>query len=90
MVVFELELCIFDELDLGLDIDVLKIVFQGVNVLCDGKCVFIIVIYYQCIFDYIKLDYVYVLYQGWIVKLGDFFLVKQLEEQGYGWFIEQQ
>ena len=31
-----------------------------------------------------------VLYQGRIVKSGDFSLVKQLEEQGYGWLTEQQ
>ncbi len=40
--------------------------------------------------DYIKPDYVHVLYQGRIVKSGDFSLVKQLEEQGYGWLTEQQ
>ncbi|HAJ4739611.1 TPA: Fe-S cluster assembly scaffold SufA [Escherichia coli] len=37
-----------------------------------------------------KPDYVHVLYQGRIVKSGDFTLVKQLEEQGYGWLTEQQ
>ncbi len=44
----------------------------------------------QRILDYIKPDYVHVLYQGRIVKSGDFSLVKQLEEQGYGWLTEQQ
>lgn len=38
----------------------------------------------------LKPDYVHVLYQGRIVKSGDFSLVKQLEEQGYGWLTEQQ
>ncbi|VEB08110.1 iron-sulfur cluster assembly ATPase protein SufC [Klebsiella pneumoniae] len=46
--------------------------------------------HYQRILDYIKPDYVHVLYQGRIVKSGDFSLVKQLEEQGYGWLTEQQ
>ena len=46
--------------------------------------------HYQRILDYIKPDYVHVLYQGRIVKSGDFTLVKQLEEQGYGWLTEQQ
>lgn len=87
---FEPELCILDESDSGLDIDALKIVSQGVNALRDGKRAFIIVTHYQRILDYIKPDYVHVLYQGRIVKSGDFSLVKQLEEQGYGWLTEQQ
>jgi Fe-S cluster assembly ATP-binding protein len=73
-----------------LDIDALKIVADGVNALRDGKRSFIIVTHYQRILDYIKPDYVHVLYQGRIVKSGDFTLVKQLEEQGYGWLSEQQ
>lgn len=90
MAVLEPELCILDESDSGLDIDALKIVSEGVNSLRDGKRAFIIVTHYQRILDYIKPDYVHVLYQGRIVKSGDFILVKQLEEQGYGWLTEQQ
>ena len=90
MAVLEPELCILDESDSGLDIDALKIVAEGVNSLRDGKRSFIIVTHYQRILDYIKPDYVHVLYQGRIVKSGDFTLVKQLEEQGYGWLTEQQ
>ncbi|MEQ4544806.1 MAG: Fe-S cluster assembly ATPase SufC, partial [Pantoea agglomerans] len=29
-------------------------------------------------------------YQGKIVKSGDFSLVKQLEEQGYGWLTDEE
>ncbi len=86
MAVLEPELCAFSMNRIrGLDIDALKIVSQGVNALRDGKRAFIIVTHYQRILDYIKPDYVHVLYQGRIVKSGDFSLVKQLEEQGYGW-----
>ncbi len=89
MAVLEPELCILDESDSGLDIDALKIVSQGVNALRDGKRAFIIVTHYQRILDYIKPDYVHVLYQA-DCEVGDFSLVKQLEEQGYGWLTEQQ
>ncbi len=41
------------------------------NALRDGKRAFIIVTHYQRILDYIKPDYVHVLYQGRIVKSGD-------------------
>ncbi|MGC6744617.1 Fe-S cluster assembly ATPase SufC [Escherichia coli] len=64
MAVLEPELCILDESDSGLDIDALKVVADGVNSLRDGKRSFIIVTHYQRILDYIKPDYVHVLYQG--------------------------
>lgn len=64
MAALEPELCILDETDSGLDIDALKIVANGVNSLRDGKRAFIVVTHYQRILDYIKPDYVHVLYQG--------------------------
>lgn len=90
MAALEPNLCILDETDSGLDIDALKIVSDGVNTLRDGKRSFVIVTHYQRILDYIKPDYVHVLYQGRIVKSGDFTLVKQLEEQGYGWLTDEE
>lgn len=90
MAALEPSLCILDETDSGLDIDALKIVANGVNSLRSPERAFIIVTHYQRILDYIKPDYVHVLYQGRIVKSGDFTLVKQLEEQGYGWLTDQQ
>jgi Fe-S cluster assembly ATP-binding protein len=90
MAVLEPALCILDETDSGLDIDALKIVAKGVNTLRDGHRAFIVVTHYQRILEYIRPDYVHVLYQGRIVKSGDFTLVRQLEEQGYGWLTEQQ
>ncbi|WP_413738964.1 Fe-S cluster assembly ATPase SufC [Sodalis sp. RH21] len=90
MAALEPRLCILDETDSGLDIDALKVVAHGVNTLRNEERSFIIVTHYQRILDYIKPDHVHVLYQGRIVKSGDFSLVKQLEEQGYGWLTEQQ
>lgn len=90
MATLEPELCILDETDSGLDIDALKIVSQGVNSLRDGKRAFIVVTHYQRILDYIKPDFVHVLYQGKIIKSGDFSLAQKLEEQGYGWLIDPQ
>lgn len=90
MAALEPSLCILDETDSGLDIDALKIVANGVNSLRDENRAFIIVTHYQRILDYVKPDFVHVLYQGKIIKSGDFTLVKQLEEQGYGWLTDQQ
>ncbi|MCD9501319.1 Fe-S cluster assembly ATPase SufC [Photobacterium phosphoreum] len=85
MAVLAPNLCILDETDSGLDIDALKAVSDGVNVLRDGNRAFIVVTHYQRILDYIKPDYVHVMVNGKIVKSGDYRLAKELEEKGYGW-----
>ncbi|MBS9425120.1 Fe-S cluster assembly ATPase SufC [Photorhabdus caribbeanensis] len=90
MAALEPTLCILDETDSGLDIDALKIVANGMNSLRAPNRSFIIVTHYQRILDYVKPDFVHVLYQGRIIKSGDFSLAKKLEEQGYGWLIDQQ
>ncbi|MCG7499763.1 Fe-S cluster assembly ATPase SufC [Vibrio sp. Of7-15] len=90
MAVLDPELCILDETDSGLDIDALKEVANGVNSLKDGKRSFMIVTHYQRILDYIQPDFVHVLYQGEIIKSGDFTLVAELEEKGYGWLTGEE
>lgn len=90
MAVLEPQLCVLDETDSGLDIDALKAVSEGVNALRDGQRAFIVVTHYQRILDYIKPDYVHVLYNGRIVKSGDHTLAKELEEKGYGWIIGEE
>ncbi|BCL73584.1 ATP-dependent transporter sufC [Vibrio nigripulchritudo MADA3029] len=90
MAVLEPELCILDETDSGLDIDALKAVSDGVNALRDGNRSFIVVTHYQRILDYIKPDFVHVLYKGKIVKSGDHTLAKELEDKGYGWIIGEE
>ncbi|MEM8164664.1 Fe-S cluster assembly ATPase SufC [Morganella morganii] len=90
MAALEPSLCILDETDSGLDIDALKTVANGVNQLRSPERAFIIVTHYQRILDYVKPDFVHVLYQDKIIKSGDFSLAKKLEEQGYGWLIDQQ
>lgn len=64
MAALEPSLCILDETDSGLDIDALKIVANGVNSLRNENRSFIIVTHYQRILDYVKPDFVHVLYQG--------------------------
>ncbi|AWK14356.1 Fe-S cluster assembly ATPase SufC [Candidatus Fukatsuia symbiotica] len=90
MAALEPTLCILDETDSGLDIDALKTVANGVDSLRDDKRAFIIVTHYQRILNYLKPDFVHVLYQGKIIETGDFTLAKKLEEQGYDWLTTRQ
>ncbi|WP_367680635.1 Fe-S cluster assembly ATPase SufC [Candidatus Fukatsuia anoeciicola] len=87
MITLEPNLCILDETDSGLDIDALKTVSDGVDSLRNNKRAFIIITHYQRILNYLKPDFVHVLYQGKIIETGDFMLAKKLEEQGYDWLI---
>ena len=83
MALLEPKLCILDETDSGLDIDALKVVANGVNTLRSPDRSFIVVTHYQRLLDYIKPDFVHVLYNGQIVKSGGFELVHELEKNGY-------
>lgn len=88
MILLEPTLCILDETDSGLDIDAVKIVSNGINMLKNKMRSFIIITHYKRILECIKPDFVHVLYQGNIIKSGDLSLVQKIEEQGYGWVNE--
>ena len=83
MAVLDPKLAILDETDSGLDIDALKIVANGVNVLQSEHNSVIVVTHYQRLLNYIVPDFVHVLWDGRIVKSGGKELAHQLEEQGY-------
>ena len=77
------KLSILDETDSGLDIDALKIVAEGVNVLRNEKNSFLIITHYQRLLNYIKPDFVHVLINGKIVKSGGSELALDLDKKGY-------
>lgn len=89
MAVLEPKLSILDETDSGLDIDALRIVAGGVNKLRTDKNATIVITHYQRLLDYIKPDFVHILYKGRIVYSGGPELALELEEKGYDWIKEQ-
>ncbi len=89
MAVLSPRLSFLDETDSGLDIDALRIVADGVNQLKNKQNAVIMVTHYQRLLDYIKPDYVHVLYKGRIVKTGGPELAKRLEEEGYDGIIAE-
>ena len=78
-----LQMSILDETDSGLDIDALKIVAKGVNLLRKKDNSFLIITHYQRLLNYIKPDFVHVLMNGKIVKSGGPELALELEKKGY-------
>ncbi len=88
MAVMEPRLAILDETDSGLDIDALRIVAEGINRLRGKDRAFILVTHYQRMLNYVKPDFVHVLYQGRFAKSGGPELALELEEKGYDWLKE--
>jgi Fe-S cluster assembly ATP-binding protein len=88
MAVLEPTLAILDETDSGLDIDALRIVANGVNVLKKPENATIVVTHYQRLLNYIVPDFVHVLAGGRIIKSGDKSLALELEARGYDWLLE--
>ena len=90
MAVLEPRLAILDETDSGLDIDALRVVSAGVNKLKSADNATIVITHYQRLLDYIKPDFVHVLYKGRIVRTGGPELALELEERGYDWIKETE
>ena len=88
MAMLEPRLSILDETDSGLDIDALRIVASGVNQLKSKDNATIVITHYQRLLDYIKPDFVHILYKGRIVMSAGPELALELEEKGYDWIKE--
>lgn len=79
------KVAILDETDSGLDIDALKTIASGVNILMDKEKIIIIITHYKRILEHLKPDKLSVMINGKISLEGGPELVDQLEEKGYGW-----
>ena len=89
MAVLEPKLAILDETDSGLDIDALKGVAEGVNLMRAPERAMLVITHYQRLLDYIKPDFVHVLAEGRIVESGGPELALELEKHGYAWIKER-
>lgn len=85
MAALEPEIAILDETDSGLDIDALRIVADGVNSLTGPEMGALVITHYQRLLNYIKPDFVHVMFEGKIVESGGPELALKLEEAGYEW-----
>lgn len=89
MAVLAPEIAVLDETDSGLDIDALRVVADGVNALAGPNMGALVITHYQRMLNYIKPDYVHVLYDGRIVESGGPELALELEDKGYEWIRER-
>jgi len=83
MAIMDPHLMVLDETDSGLDIDALKLVSSGINLMRGPDKAIVMVTHYQRLLDYVKPDFVHVLVDGQIVDTGGAELALKLEHEGY-------
>src|ERR1700736_403891 len=78
-------MAILDEPDSGLDIDAVRIVSDGINLVHQqqDQMGVLLITHYQRILNYVRPDKVHVMARGRIVESGGAELVQQLESEGY-------
>lgn len=80
---------ILDETDSGLDIDALRIVAEGIDKLKGPELGILVITHYQRILNYIKPQFVHIMFEGRIVESGGADLALHLENAGYDWVREK-
>jgi Fe-S cluster assembly ATP-binding protein len=85
MLLLEPSLAVLDETDSGLDIDALKVVAEGINLLRSPERGVLLVTHYQRMLDHVVPDRVHAMLSGRIVRSGGPELAKELEAKGYEW-----
>lgn len=85
LAMLEPKFAILDETDSGLDIDAIRIVSEGVHSLASQDLGVLVITHYQRMLNYIKPQFVHILFDGRIVETGGPELALKLEEHGYDW-----
>lgn len=86
MLLLNPKLIILDEIDSGLDVDAVKIIFEGIlNSLNDfgNVCSLLVITHNPKILTYLKPDFVHIMMDGKIIKTGNLELVELIENFGY-------
>ena len=89
MAMLKPEIAVLDETDSGLDIDALRIVSEGVTALTGPDLGVLVITHYQRLLNYIKPQFVHIMFNGIIVESGGPELALKLEERGYDWVREK-
>lgn len=85
MAMLEPDLAILDETDSGLDIDALKIVAHGVNLVREARPAMgtLVITHYQRLLEHLEPDHVHIMDNGRIVESGGMELAERLERDGF-------
>ncbi len=88
MALMEPEFAVLDETDSGLDIDALRAVSDGINIVREDRpeMGILLITHYQRILEHLTPDVVHILLDGRIVQSGGIELAAQLEREGFDSF----
>ena len=89
MATLDPKIAILDETDSGLDIDALRVVANGINSLIGPDLGVLVITHYEQFLNYIKPEFVHIMYDGRIVEEGGFDLAEKIQAQGYDWVAEK-
>jgi len=88
MLLLEPKLILLDEIDSGLDIDALKLIWKTILTERDPKSSLLVITHYSKVFDYIDPSYVHIMVNGKIRQTGTTDLVHDIESKGFESFLE--
>jgi len=86
MAILSPKLILIDEIDSGLDVDALKTVANGINMLKSEGATIVLVSHYRRILDKVAVDRVHVLKSGTVVSSGGREIISAIDNAGYDLF----
>ena len=89
MLILNPSLILLDEIDSGLDIDAIKIIYQVLAMHRKKDSSLIVVTHNPRILNYLKPTHVHILMNGKIIKSGKTEILEQLELKGYDSFVKK-
>ena len=89
MLILNPSLILLDEIDSGLDIDAIKIIYQVLAMNRKKDSSLIVVTHNPRILNYLKPTHIHILMNGKIIKSGKTEILEELEKNGYDSFVKK-
>nr|YP_009545210.1 iron-sulfur cluster formation ABC transporter ATP-biding subunit [Synura uvella]AYO28364.1 iron-sulfur cluster formation ABC transporter ATP-biding subunit [Synura uvella] len=89
MLLLNPRLIILDEIDSGLDIDAIKLIFETISQNKISNSSLMIISHNPRILNYLKPTHVHIMVDGKIIKTGNLELIEALEKEGYDLFVNK-
>jgi Fe-S cluster assembly ATP-binding protein len=89
MLLLNPKLIILDEIDSGLDIDAIKLIFETISQNKISNSSLLIISHNPRILNYLKPTHVHIMVDGKIIKTGNLELIEALEKEGYDLFVNK-
>merc|ERR1711937_295726 len=86
LLTLEADLCIFDEVDSGLDVDSIKNIAKIITELKNNGSAILLITHYKKLLDMINPDLIHIIDEGKIIKSGGVSLVERIEKEGFDAF----